>query len=53
MAQQIKDLALSLQQPWSLLWNRFNPWPGNFYTLQAQPKKKKKKKKKREREGER
>ena len=28
----VKDLALSL------LWLRFNPWPGNFHVLQAQPK---------------
>ena len=29
-----KDLALSL------LWRGLNPWPGNFYTLQAWQKKK-------------
>ena len=33
VAQWIKDLALSL------LWLRFNPWPGNFFMLQARPKK--------------
>ena len=27
MAQQVKDLALSLQQLGSLLWLRFSPWP--------------------------
>ena len=32
MAQQVKDLALSLQQFRPLL------WPGNFYMLQEQPK---------------
>ena len=46
VAQQVKDLALSL--PWFrlLLWHRFDPWPGNFHMLWLQPKKKKKKKKK-------
>ena len=34
------DPALSLQQ----LWRGFDPWPGNFYVPQEQPKKKKKKK---------
>ena len=28
MAQQVKDLALSLQQLGSVLWHGFNPWPG-------------------------
>ena len=42
MVQQIKDLALSLQQLVWLLWCGFNPWPGNFHMLPAQPKKKKK-----------
>ena len=32
MAQQVKDLALSLQQLRSLLWCRFSPWPGNLDT---------------------
>ena len=36
--QWVKDLALSLQQ-----WG-FDPWPGNFCMLQAQPKKKRKEK---------
>ena len=35
-----KDPALSLQ------WQGFNPWPMNFCTLQAQPKKRKNKTKK-------
>ena len=38
MAQQVKDLALSLLWQRTLLWLRFNPRPGN-----AQPKKKNKK----------
>ena len=42
MAQWVKDPALS-QQLRSLLWLGFDPWPKNFYMLQAQPKKKKKK----------
>ena len=37
MAQQIKDLALSL------LWLGFYPWASNFCLLQVWPKKKKKK----------
>ena len=32
MAQQVKDLALSLKQLRSLLWHGFNPWPGSFCT---------------------
>ena len=40
VVQQIKDLALSLQQLRLLLWCGFDPWPGNFYMLQAWPKKK-------------
>ena len=42
VAQQVKDLVLSLQWLRSLLWHGFNPWPGNFHMLQVQPKKKKK-----------
>ena len=42
MAEGIKDLVLSLQQPRSLLWCEFHPWPGNFHMPHAQPKKKKK-----------
>ena len=41
MAQQIKDLELSLLWLGSLLWHWFNPWPWNFCMPQAQPKKKK------------
>ena len=44
MVQWVKDLALALQQLWSLLWSRFDPWPGNLYMPQAQTGKKKKKK---------
>ena len=40
----VKDLALTLQWLWLLLWLGFNPWPGSFCILQVQPKKKKKKK---------
>ena len=29
--QQVKDLALSLQWLWSLLWHSFYPWPRNFH----------------------
>ena len=46
MAQQVKDLTLSLQQLGSLLWNEFDPWPRNFHMLQERPKKKKKERKK-------
>ena len=38
MAQWVKDAVSSLQWLWSLLWHRFDPWPGNFHTLQAWPK---------------
>ena len=34
----VKDLVVSLQWLWSLLWHRFHPWPGNFRTLEARPK---------------
>ena len=38
--QWVKDLVSStLQQPGSLLWHGFDPWPRNFHTLQAWPKK--------------
>ena len=30
VAQQVKDLALSLQWLGLLLWCEFNPWPGAF-----------------------
>ena len=43
MAQQVKDLALSLWQPGSLLWQGFNPWSGNFCIPQALTNKEKKK----------
>ena len=32
MAQQVRDLALSL------LWPEFSPWPGNFHRPQVWPK---------------
>ena len=38
MAQWIKDPALSLLWLGSLLWHRFNPWPGNFCMLRARLK---------------
>ena len=44
MAQQVKDLAMSLQWLQSLVWHVFDPWPGNFYILWLGQKKKKKKK---------
>ena len=37
MAQQIKDLALSVLWLGLELWYRFNPLPRNFHMLQAQP----------------
>ena len=39
MVQQVKDLSLSLEQLWSLLWPGFNPWPRDFHMPQAWPKK--------------
>ena len=45
MAQQVKDLVLSLQQLGLLLKHRFHLSPKNFHIPQAWPKKKKKKKK--------
>ena len=44
MAEQVKDLALSLQQLRWLLWREFKPCPGNVQVLKIGPKKKKKKK---------
>ena len=41
VAQPVKDLALSLQRPWSLLWHGF-PWPGNFHVPQDGEKKRSK-----------
>ena len=35
VAQQVKDLTLSLQQLISLLRHGFIPWPGNFHMPQA------------------
>ena len=29
----ISGIVLSLQQPGSLLWREFDPWPRNFYML--------------------
>ena len=42
MVQGVKNPALSLQWLGSLLWLRFDPWPGNFHMPQAQQKKRKK-----------
>ena len=33
--QQVKDPVLSLQRLGSLLWCRFDPWPGNFYNAKG------------------
>ena len=41
MAQQVKNLDLSLQQLVLLLYCRFYPWPGNFHVPLVWPKKKK------------
>ena len=38
MAQQVKDLVLSLLRLWFLLWRGFDPWPRNFHMPWAQPK---------------
>ena len=43
MAQQVRNMALSLKWLGSLLWLGFDPWPGNFNGGEGQPKKKKKK----------
>ena len=43
-----KDPALSLLWFGSLLWCNFDPWPGNFCMLRAQPKINKPKKKKKD-----
>ena len=40
VAQQVKDLKLSLLSLRSLLWCRFSPWPGNFHMPQMQVEKK-------------
>ena len=39
MVQWVKDLAVSLQQPGSLMQYEFHPWPRNFHMLQEQPPK--------------
>ena len=41
VAQGVKYLALSLQQLRLLLYFRLDPWQGNVYRLQVQPKKEK------------
>ena len=42
MAQWVKDPASLPQWLGSLLWHRFDSWPGNFHMTWMQPKKKKK-----------
>ena len=45
MVQQVKDLAFTLLWLGPLLWQGFDPWPGNFcMSWLGRPKKKKKKK---------
>ena len=39
MAQQVKDLALSLQRLGSLQWGGFDPWSRNFCRPWVWPKK--------------
>lgn len=39
MAQQVKDLVLSLLWLWLQLWYGFDPWPRNFSKPQEQPNK--------------
>ena len=46
LAQPVKDPALSLPQPSSLLRRGFDLWPGSFHMPQVRPKKKKRKSKK-------
>ena len=38
LGQQVKDLELSLQPLGSLLWHRFDLWPGNFCMQRPRPK---------------
>ena len=38
MAQQVKDLVVSLLWLWLLLWYGFNLWPKSLHMLQVQPK---------------
>ena len=45
VAQQAKDLALSLQWPRTLLWHGFDPWLVNLHKPLAQPNKTKQNKK--------
>ena len=40
VAQQFKDLVLSLQWLRSLLWHGFDPWTRKFPILRVQPKRK-------------
>ena len=42
MAQQVKDLVLSLLWLWLQLCRGLDPWPGNSYMLHCGKKKKKK-----------
>ena len=44
VVQQVKDVALSLEQPELLQWCGFSPWPRNFQMPWTWLKKKKKKK---------
>ena len=39
VAQQVKDLASSLQELGSLLWHRFDPWLRNLHVSQVHPPK--------------
>ena len=41
VAQWVKDLALALLWPWSLLWHLFDSWPEKFCMIQVWQKKKK------------
>lgn len=43
MAQCVKDPSLSPQPLRLLLWQGFDPWPGDFFMLQMWPEKEKKK----------
>ena len=44
VAQQVKDLELSLQQLRLLMWCKVSPWPGNFHMPWVWQKKKERKK---------
>ena len=46
MAQEVKDIALSLLWLWLQLWCGFSPWPGNFCMVRTRQKKKRKKERK-------